>query len=235
VLVILFLSTVGEVGLVHGTNKADGGAPKLSFGPLFSESLRYFWRVLGFNILTGIAIMAIVIILLIPFILLSVLTMGIGFIFLIPVICLMVPLFILVDVVLKQGVIAIVVEDVGIFEGFKRGWNVFRKNFWNMVLMALILGVGAGIVGFIIALPLVIVFLPLIFGAFAAGVGNFEGLKTTLLASGALCCAIYPIVLILNGILTAYVESAWTLTYKRLTTPAAPAAPIDTQAVLETV
>jgi len=144
-------------------------------------------------------------------------------------------LFILVDVVLKQGVIAIVVEDVGIFEGFKRGWNVFRKNFWNMVLMALILGVGAGIVGFFIALPLVIVFLPSIVALVSHGFDNFEGVRNTLMISGALCCVVFPIVLVLKGILVAYVESAWTLTYKRLTTPVVPAAPSDTQAVLETV
>jgi hypothetical protein len=197
--------------------------------------MRYFWRVFLFNLLTGIAVMVIAIILVIPFVLFGLLTMGIGLVFLVPVICLMVPFFALINVVLKQSVVAIVVDNVGIFEGLNRGWGVFKKNFWNMVLMALILGIGAGIIGFLIALPLVIVFIPIIVAAFGNGFANFEGIQNTLIASGVLWCVLSPIVMVLNGILTAYVESAWTLTYKRLTTPPAPAIPTEPQAVLETV
>jgi hypothetical protein len=113
-----------------------------------------------------------------------------------------------------------VVENVGIIEGLKRGWLVFKTNFWNMVLMGIILALISGVLGFIISLPLLLAFLPLIIPlvtSISSGSIDFGALQTTLPLSIGLCCIIYPFVLVLNGILVGYVQSAWTLTYLRLT------------------
>jgi hypothetical protein len=48
-------------------------------------------------------------------------------------------------------------------------------------------------------------------------IGMTSGTTSPLWLAG-ICCAIYlPILLVLNGILTSFVQSAWTLTYMRLT------------------
>ena len=51
VIVIIILSTYGRIGLARGAWKGDEGAARLTFGELFAESGRYFWRVLGLALL----------------------------------------------------------------------------------------------------------------------------------------------------------------------------------------
>ncbi len=235
ILVVIVLSTIGKIGLIHGTRLADDGVTALPFGSLLSQSFRYFWRVFLFDLLTGLALFVVILILIVPLLLAGVLTMGIGLLCLIPFICLLVPAIALIGVVLQQGVIAIVVENVGVFEGLKLGWNVFKKNFWNVVLMALVLGIGSAIVGIIIALPLLIVLVPPIISLVSNGFNYYEGITNTLLISGVLCCVIYPFYLVFQGILTAYVQSAWTLTYRRLTSHSEPVLEVEPPAPLETV
>ena len=83
-----------------------------------------------------------------------------------------------------------------------------------MIIMALILAVGGGILGVIVALPLIIAVVPLIVGA--------ESLQESLtpIYISLACCAVYmPVLIFFNGILTAYIQSAWALTFMRLTKP----------------
>ena len=53
------LGTIGRIGLMRGTRKADGGAERLGFGELWSESLPFFWRVFGLSFLLGLAFLVI--------------------------------------------------------------------------------------------------------------------------------------------------------------------------------
>jgi hypothetical protein len=94
-----------------------------------------------------------------------------------------------------------------------------------MVVMALILYLGVNlIVGFIIALPLALVISPIIFGA---AVGTDQALGGGLVTA-AICFVLYlPVLIVLSGILRSYIESAWTLTYLRLT--GAPGAPMPSE------
>jgi hypothetical protein len=87
---------------------------------------------------------------------------------------------------------------------------VVRANVGPILVLTLIIFIGSGVVGFFIAIPLIAAVLPLIFSA----VNNTTGpIWITVI-----CCAVYfPILLVLSGILNAYVQSVWTLTYMRLT------------------
>ncbi len=212
IVISIFLGTIGRIGLIRGTYQADGGAESLIFGELFSESMPYFWRVCGLSVRAGLVMLVVVLILLIPLIAFGALTAGSGMLCILPVICLLVPLAWAVAVILEQATIAMVLENVGIMEGLSRGWQVVRNNLGTMVLMALILFIGSGIVGFIIAIPILVAVVPVVFAA--------ANRSTTSLWIGLLCCACYlPILLVLNGIITAYMQSAWALTYMRLTRP----------------
>jgi hypothetical protein len=217
----IFLGTIGRIGLIRGTQQVEQGADRLAFGELFRDSLPYFWRVFGLNLLFGIAAFVLVLILLVPFILLSVVTLGVGALCIIPLICILVPLFWLAQVVITQASIAMVVEDVGIGDGLQRGWDVSRANLGTIIVMALILLLGVGFIGgIIITLPLVIVVVPAIIGAAA---GTDQSLSGGLITAGLCFLAYLPILLVLGGILRGYIESAWTLTYMRLTNkPVAP-------------
>lgn len=206
VLISIFLGTIGRVGLIRGTYQAELGTDRLVFGELFSGSMPYFWRVFGLSLL----IFLIAFVVFIPLALFGVLTAGIGFLCVIPLICILIPALWLLSVVIEQANAAIVIDNLGIGDGLRKGWEVVRTNIGPIILLTLILFIGSGIIGFIIAIPIIAAVLPLIFGAAS---NNTNPMWITLI-----CCAAYfPVLLLLSGILNAYVQSVWTLTYMRLT------------------
>ncbi len=212
------LHTVGRLGMIQGTVGAEAGAERLTFGELFNSGKPFFWRIFWFDILATLAVVILVLVILIPLIGLTVLTLGLGLVILLPFICLLVPAGWLYGLVIEQGNIAIVLEDLNLVDGFKRGWQVFRENFISILVMALLLLVIAIVVGIVIALPIIVIVVPAAIGV-AAGIARDSGpiLGTGLIVAG-LCFVVYlPVLILLNGILQGYLKSAWTLTFMRLT------------------
>lgn len=208
--IAIFLGTIGRIGLIIGTSRIEQGAERLIFGELFSASLPYFWRVFGLAFLIGLLFLLIFI----PVAFFGLITGGFGFICILPLLCVLVPLALALTVVIEQANVAIVLENLGITDGLRRGWEVVRANIGTIIVMALILFIGSAVVGVVLAIPLILTVVPLAIGMALGGAA-----RNSLLIAGA-CCAIYlPVLLVLNGILTAYVQSAWALTYMRLTKP----------------
>jgi ABC-type multidrug transport system fused ATPase/permease subunit len=218
IVISVFLGTIGRIGLIKGSYEAEQGAEKLVFGELFSTSMSYFWRVFGLSFLVGLAFF----ILLLPLILIGFLSAGVGFLCLLPLICLLIPIAIVVNIVIEQANRAIVLEDLGLVDGFKRGWEIARSNIGPILIMALILFGISFVLGIVIALPIIIIVFPTVF-AFILGEG---GSFTPLYLALACICLYAPVSWLLNGILSTFTQSAWTLTYLRLTqiieTPEAP-------------
>ena len=208
ILLSLFLGSIGRIGLVRGTQQVEQGAERLFFGELFSGSLRYFWRVLGLVLLVGISMFLAILLVGIP---LAVLTCGIG------ALAIVVAGF-LVPIIVQQAVAAIVIEDLGILEGLQRGWELFRQHPDKLIVMGLILNLGIALAGgLVIALPLILVGAPALVGALW---GTGEALRNGLIVAGVCLAGYLPVLIVLNGILSAYIHTAWTLTYLRLTAPA---------------
>jgi hypothetical protein len=218
-LLAVVLGTVGRIGLIRGTLQAEQGAERILFGELFSDSLGYFWRVLVVNLVAGILLGLAFLIVGVPLI---ILTCGTA------LLCLF-PLIWLAQLVIEQTNIAIVVENTGISDGVRRGWEVVTKNVGPMIVMALILYLGVGlIVGLIIGLPIALVVFPAVAGMIlgemeASGFTSFTG--PGILIAGLCLVAYLPVLIVLSGILRAYISSAWTLTYMRLTRRLAPSMP----------
>jgi hypothetical protein len=222
-IVSIYLGTIGRIALIRGTYQAETGAERLNFGELFSGSAPYFWRVFGLSLL----ILLIALVVFVPVVLggtlFSAITAGIGLICLAPLICLLVPLLWLLSVVIEQANVAIVLDNLGIGDGFRKGWNVVRDNLGPIIVMTLIIFIGSGVVGFLIALPIIAAVVPLIFSAAS---NNTSPIWITVV-----CCAVYfPVLLVLSGILNAYVQSTWTLTYMRLTAKPQDNLPIELEA-----
>lgn len=226
-IVTIFLSTIGKIGLIRGTFQVDSGAEGLIFGQLFSESTPYFWRIFGLSLLIGLPVAVVIAALVAGLVVFAISASGgndasgIGLLALLPVfigcICLLIPVMFVVGMIVRQAENAIVLEEMGILPALSRGWDVFRQNLGPIIIMAIILTVIGFVVGFVIAIPVFIVAVPA-FIAFAAG----EAQNWTPLAIAGVCICLYiPISLLLNGIAIAYTESAWTLTYMRLTKPQA--------------
>ena len=158
-----------------------------------------------------------------PLVLIGVLSAGVGFLCLLPLICLLIPVGIAVGIIIEQANRAIVLEDLSMFDGLKRGWEIARSNVGPIIVMALILfGIGL-VLGIVIALPIFLIVFPTVF-AFAMGEGQSF---TPLYIAGACFCLYIPVAWLLNGILTTFTQSAWTLTYLRLTqNPETPEMPV---------
>jgi hypothetical protein len=212
VVLAMFLGTIGRIALIRGAFEADGGAERLAFSALFRESRPFFWRVFGLTFLIGLAFF----IVLLPLILFGVVTAGIGFLCILPLVCVLAMLAWVVGIVVQQANAAMVIEDLGLADGVRRGWDVVKNNVGSVLVIWLITAVVGLVVGLLIALPVLLIVIPAAIGFAATG----QQLSWTILAVGAACLTVYlPVMLVAGGILTTYMESLWTLTFLRLRRP----------------
>lgn len=206
----VFLGTIGRIGLIKGSYNAEQEEPEtLVFGELFSTSLPYFWRVFGLSFLIGLAFL----LLLVPLGGFAVLTAGIGFLCLLPLICLLIPVGWVVSVIVEQANRAIVLEDLGIMDALRRAWEILRSNVGPLLIMSLILFGINFVAGLVIALPIIIVVFPSVFAFFMGAGDSFSPLYV----AGVCICLYIPISLVAGGVLNTFTQSSWTLTYMRLT------------------
>jgi len=208
-LVALVLGVIGQGGLIAGFNQADQGAD-VSLAEAFGMGMHFFWRLLGIRLLLFAAALIVVI----AFGLFAVLTLGIGVLCLIPLLCILIPVMILVGVYVTLTTVALVVENLGVFEAFRRAWEVARANVGPLLVMTVILILGSAIVGLLLAAPFILILVPVVA---TVAVGTQTALSSGLILGGV-CLVLYlPVLIVLNGILNTYVLGAWTLTFRRLT------------------
>jgi hypothetical protein len=212
-LAVLVLGVIGQGGLIAGYGQADDGK-EVSFSEAFGLGLQNFWKLLGIRIVFWLAGMIVIIVVVLGAVFFGIITLGIGLICLIPLICLLIPLAIAVDAYVVLTMVASVEEQLGVFDSFGRSWSVIRENFGPALVMTLILIIGGGILSFIVFLPFASIAVPAITG-FVLGTDVAIGSG---LAISALCLVgAIPLILIVNGVLTTFITGSWTLTYRRLT------------------
>jgi hypothetical protein len=210
-LISFILGTIGRIGVARGAWLADEGEQRLPFGRIWSEIPSHFWRVVLFSILIWVVSLVAGFILILPTLFITIITCGCGLIILIPV---LVVFGWLVSGFLELSVVAIVGENRGVIDAIGHTWQMLRQNFWNVLLIAVILSIGGGLAGLIIGLPVILVFLPLVVGLIT---GGETVMVTAGIISGVLLLVYIPLALLLTGVLYAYLGTAWTLTFRRLT------------------
>lgn len=230
VLLTIFFSITGRIGLIKGAMDADAGAEHLSFGELWKSGLQYFWRFFGLSLLVGSPILLIYMALLVGVIVFAVYASGTrgdsssaaapGFLVLVTVLCAFACVIFLLAIVISflspQAERAIAVENQGVINGLRRGWNVLTNNLGSILIVWIITVAIGFVAGIVIALPVLVVVIPAVF-AFIAG-GNHAS-YTPLIVTGLCILAYIPVSLLANGILMTYIQSLWTLTYLRLIKP----------------
>lgn len=222
ILLSIFLNTIGRIGLISGTYKAEMGAEKLGFGELFKDGTSRFWSFFGMNFFVNL-----------PFIIIIIGILGAGvfaaisaenmsgaedfLIGFIPTICvLFCCLFFLalfLGILVQQAQNAMIIEERGILASLMRGWEVFKSNLGHVLLMAVILFIISIVVGVIIALPILIILIPAAISFFVDGARSMQ----PLILMGLCMVAYFPVLLVLSGILTTYTQAVWTLIYLQLT------------------
>lgn len=211
-LIFWVLAAIGNGGLIAGFQMAETGET-VTLAAAFQQGFSYFWKLLVIQIILGLATFAVFAPLIIGGLVLSVATLGLGVLCLLPLICLLIPLGIAIHIYTLLIQIALIVEELDIVAAFKRAWEVFRSNLGEIILMGLILGVGGFVVGLILAIPFVLMALPFITGLIVGtDTSSLTGLSVTLI--GILLYV--PVLLLASGVLRTFITGSWTLTYRSL-------------------
>lgn len=218
ILITWLVGLYGKTGLTVGVLRAEAGS-EVAFRVIWTETWGYFGRVVGLNFLLGLIPVLLGILMVGAGILLGVATFGFGLLCLIPVLCLLVPLFLAYSVYMDIANVAIVKERLDVSAAIRRGWEVFRENLGSIALLALILIIGGFVVNLLLSVPFFVAFIPFFVSAMRGGEDFAHALRFFLI-----CIVIsLPFLILFSGILQSYLQAAWTLAYNELTAATQPA------------
>jgi len=212
VLAAWVLSTLGNGGLIAGFGLADSNE-SVTLGLAFREGSRHFWKLLLIQLVPVLLTMLLIIPVLLGFATLGVLTAGIGIVCLLPLLCLLVPASILVNIYILVTQVALVNDNLTVGAAFRRAWGVIREEPGNILILAAALGIGNFLASLVLALPFFLLALPFLLSLVAGvNMGNFGSLTATLIGA-----ALYlPIAVTAGGILRTFITGVWTLSYRAL-------------------
>jgi hypothetical protein len=198
-LIFWVVATLARGGLIAGTDAvADGGTS--SFAESFAAGWRKGWRLILIGIVPAIPGMA----LLLGGLGIAGFTLGLtqfigvrGFplasgvlLVLGPVMCIAVPVGLVLGLLRTFAERACMLEDLGVFAAYKRGWRVLIGNIGPaIILFAIQVGIGVAL-GLTMALPGVLM---------------------------ALCCILWPVLLAIRGTVASYFSTLWTLAWHEWT------------------
>jgi hypothetical protein len=116
---------------------------------------------------------------------------------------------------IEESQVGVVVDNLGVTDAIKRGWELVRANFWRIVLISLIVYFGIGFLSSIVMLPLMS---PFFFIPFLMEGGRFEITPRTMtLFMGGFSLVFIPVMAFIQGIAITFMKSTYTLVYLRLT------------------
>jgi hypothetical protein len=198
-----------------GTIRLEEGSEKLNFGELIKGVLPYFWRILGIFLVVWVGAVLVVMAFLACIFIFSMLTMGIGALCAVPLFILFIPFAVLVYALTEQGVSAVLVDNLRFSDALQRAWELLRKNLGVLALMSIIVYLGSIVVSMIISVPMMI---PMF--EFILNMGTEPDMQSVERLSRNMILwtlAFSPIYAVFQGIILTFMQSAWTLTYLRLT------------------
>ncbi|HSR48085.1 MAG TPA: hypothetical protein VLL77_08865 [Anaerolineales bacterium] len=204
---VIVLGILGQAGLIAGVARADETG-SVSLGEAWRGGVPHFWKLLGLALLLFLLVLVVAL----AVGLFTVLSFGLAFLCLLPLICLLIPVGVLIAAYLSLVQNGIVLENLGVFQAFERAWQILRANFWPIVAMALILLLIGLVAGIVMAVPFFLVLFPIVALA-VAGSDTWMGILPMLA-----CIVVYfPVLLVVSGILTTFTSGTWTLVFRRLT------------------
>lgn len=111
-------------------------------------------------------------------------------------------------------------EDPTGFAALQRGAQVLLANFVPFFLLALVLSLVQGMVGFVIGLPLLFAFVPLMIGGMWATIsGNMASIMAVAVIGGLCLLALTPVGMMVSGLFNTVVYTLWANLYTIVTAP----------------
>lgn len=195
------LSTIARGGLIAGVNSIETGE-KSSFGQAWSAGWQKAWTLLGIGILPGIPGLLLFLV--------AVIGLGayggavalVGEEFVGPLgrsglaitlgifACIIVPIMLALAILRNFAERACMLEDYGVIDSYRRGWNVLMANLGEAIILFVLQIVIFVVLGIVFFVPGVIV---------------------------ALCCLLWPLLIAVQGAITAFVSAVWTLAWREWT------------------
>ena len=111
--------------------------------------------------------------------------------------------------------VAILAEDLDIIKAFERAWGILTGDLGSVALMTLILYLGRMIIGIITILPIFLVIAPAVLGMVSDN--QSRNRSWCCLVSGVALMIYIVLAIFLNSVVEAYLGTAWTLVFRRLT------------------
>ncbi len=224
-LVLWILSILATGGLVGAAAKIERGETT-SLKDGFKIGAKYFWRVLGLNLLVGLIIFCLVIVVIVPLIIIIAVMASsgndgsgavAGLICLIPVLIFAILLLALVAAVLSLIAIYatryIVLENGRVFASLSNGWRLMRRRFAATFLMFLLVMLISALVGFVFAIPGLLIGIPVVV-TLLSGIAAKNFIVVFLAFIGIIFLVL--VMSFLEGVLETYRSVVWTLTFMRI-------------------
>ncbi len=204
-------------GLYYGADQARQGKEKVRFGDMMKGGWKKFWPVLGLHVLVSIALGIVGLIIAIPLILLAITI--IGLIIVIPVVIILLILALptggIIRTVMAYATQYVVFHDEKIIDSLKKGWQLFKNNLSDSIvvfLLELLVRIVVGFVTFgiilLIALPLAILGFILYTSTGWVGAGIVIALALLVL---------FTVGLVIRGIKNTFLYNMWHLAFAELT------------------
>lgn len=207
-LVMYLVSALAQTAITLGILNVEQNGERLSASELIKRSLSFFWRVLGVMLLFAVGMMLIMTVTQVVILLLTIMTFGFGAFLSI----LIYPVIYIAMIWMEQSMNAVIIDKMTISEAVRQGWNLIRNNLMPIIIIALIIYFGVGMLMGIVMVPMMIPFFALPFSFMSHEVNWI-----VVLVSIACAVIVIPLFAILTGGTMIFTKSVWVLTYLRLT------------------
>lgn len=225
-IVMWFVRQVAEAGMIQSVFNIEAGR-QMSFGEAMSAGMNSLWPYVGINLLLKFLPNLIFTVIIGGLALMTIGTaigggseeailgaVGLLFACLFPLMCIIVPYNWWVTLVYPFAQRGVTLQDLGVVDGIKHGWQTLKNNFGPIFLLAVLFVALSFVVGimllFVVYLPILLVtFAPLFYSLIAS---ETVGAGTAVVAG----FGVFMIVLIsalINAVLVAYRSTVFTLAY----------------------
>lgn len=224
-LVSIPLFLVGVLGVTVGVIYAEKEtADGFSFMELLQGGLPFFWRALGVRLVFMLGMMILGIPLIALTFLLSIFTMGIGLLCTFPLLLLFIPVSYVAYSLMELSETAVVADDLSVFAAISKAWGLFKANVWMLLLMALLVYLGIGLLSMIFILPFI---LPMYLPFFSIFMESQFAARNLLLLSLACMGLAAPFYALAQGVMLALQKTVWVQTYLALSRKPTEQAPVE--------
>jgi hypothetical protein len=198
-LVLWALATISRGGLISAVNEIELGNPT-NFSEAFKAGWGKGWRLIGIELVTAIPGLILFLVGVATFFMFggyAALSQGdfdpVSLSIFLPLLvltCILVPVMIILSLLSAFAFRACMLEDQPVFAAYKRGFEVLGDNLGPAILLFILLIALSVVIGIIMFIPGFLM---------------------------ALCCLLWPVLLLIEGAFMAFYSTLWTLAWREWT------------------